>query len=94
MVKQLVLTTETTTLKKVADMKKKAINMLNTPLKIMGDYYSHVLERPISIMQTKVITETQIAFLATILPLDYNLALRSLACAWLIITLKKCKRLL
>ncbi len=94
MERQIVLSTDTTTMKKVADMKKKTINMLNTPLKIMGDYYSHVLERPINIIQTKAITEAQIAFLATIMPLDYNLALRSLACAWLIIALRKCKRLL
>ncbi len=91
---RLLIMSADTTWRKVSDMKKKTINLLNTPLKFMGEYYSHVLERPISIIQTKVLIEAQLAFLATILPLDYNLALRSLACAWLIISLKKCKRLL
>ncbi len=94
MERQMILEANSIVWKRVVDCVKKAANMLNAPMKIMSNYYSYVLERHIDTRQTKAITEAQLAFVATVLPADYNLALRSLACAWFILSLKKCKKLL
>ncbi len=81
-------------IKKIALTIRKFMDMIYLPIEIMSKYYSKVLEREINFKQTKAITEAQIAFFASIFPLDYNLALRFLAVVWFISTLLKCRKIL
>ncbi len=80
--------------KKLTLTVKKYIDMLNFPLAIMSRYYSLVLNEDINLEQTKAITIAAIAFLTAILPADYNLVLRFMACIWFINTLIKCRKIL
>ncbi len=80
--------------KKLTLTVKKYSDMLNYPLAIMSRYYSLVLNKDINLEQTKAITIAAIAFLITILPADYNLALRFMACLWFINSLLKCRKVL
>ncbi len=73
---------------------KKYLEMFNFPLEIMSRYYSIVLNKDINLEQTKAITIAAIAFLITILPADFNLALRFMACLWFINSLIKCRKVL
>lgn len=44
-------------------MIKKAAHIAGAPLRLLGRYYSLVLERDVDMRQTKAITEAQLAFL-------------------------------
>ena len=56
-------------------------------------YYAFVLEREITMKQAWVMTEAQLAFFATVLPADYHIVLRIVACLWFVATLKRCRSL-
>lgn len=94
MEKQISLGQTATTCGKTTSLVKKAANMLNTPLRLLGRYYSHVIERDLDMRQTKAITEVQIAFFATVLPAEMPILLHLAACVWFIMSLKKCRSLL
>ncbi len=94
MEKELTVTAGFSCRKKMGEMLKKVSDALDTPFRMLGKYYSDVLERDISLCQAKALTEAQAAFLAAVMPADYNLLLRTLACAWFVIALRKCRRLL
>lgn len=94
MEKQIALRQSGTTCGKTTSPVKKAANMLNSPLRLLGRYYSMVLERDVDMRQTKAITEAQLAFFATVIPADIHVLLHVAACVWFIMSLKKCRSLL
>lgn len=94
MEKQITLEQAGTACGNINSMIKKATSMLNAPLRLLGRYYSYVIERNLDMRQTKAITEAQMAFFATILPVEMPILLHLAACTWFIMSLKKCRSLL
>lgn len=64
MEKQITLEQAGTACGKINSMIKRATSMLNAPLRLLGRYYSYVIERNLDMRQTKAITEAQMAFFA------------------------------
>lgn len=101
MEKQMTLSTNSNTMNKLngiafgaVSMADAARNALSAPLRLLGRYYSAVLERPVSMAATKALTTTQLAFFLTVLPADYSLVLRFAACAWFVKSLLRCRKML
>lgn len=61
------------------------------PLQWLRRYYSIVLEKPVSMRQTRLMTVAQLAFFATVMPVEMHLFLRMAACVWFIAVLLKCR---
>lgn len=57
MEKQITLEQAGTACGKINSMIKKTTSMLNAPLRLLGRYYSYVIERDLDMRQTKAITE-------------------------------------
>lgn len=93
MEKQMTLTANPDTCKKNLHIVRKTANMLNAPIRLMGRYYSHVLGTEINLRQARAMTEAQLAFFATVMPADFSVLLRAAACAWFILSIKKCQSL-
>jgi len=101
MEKQITIMTADSVINKVKNMcdaametPHRALNIIGTPLQMLGHYYSEVLERPLNMRQIKALTVVQAAFFVTILPADYPFILRAAACAWFITSLIKCRQVM
>lgn len=94
MEKQLTLTGSKSLYEKAEYTYKAVATVLSAPMRLLGRYYSAVLERDISHRQTRALTEAQAAFFLFVFPADYSLLLRAAACIWCYMALKKCRRLL
>lgn len=92
--KEMALSTRHGIWQSIADKMYHFNEMLSTPLQMICNYYSLVLERRLNIRQTWALLEAQAAFFLGILPVGYAFVLRAVALVWLIIALKKCKRIL
>ena len=64
---------------------------LLAPMEWLRKYYSAILEKEVSMKQTFLLIETQIAFAASIIPADINLLLRAGFIGWFAYSLMKCK---
>lgn len=94
MEKQIILMANTGASRRLAEFRKSVANMLNAPLRLLGRYYSHVLGHDVDMRRTKILTEVQAAFFLFIMPADYPLLLRAVACLWFVVTLRRCKKML
>lgn len=101
MEKQITLSTSNNMMNKFNDMVCCVTGMadavryaLAAPLRLLGRYYSAVLEQPIDMRISAALTTTQLAFFLTIMPADYPLAVRCVACAWFVASLRKCRKML
>ena len=94
MEKQMTIPTGMATAKSVAEMTRRMSAVMTSCMEPLRKYYSDVLGKEISWTQMRALLEAQTALLACILPADYSLALRSLFGVWLVMALKKCRRLL
>jgi hypothetical protein len=92
--KEMALSTRHGIWQSIADKMYHFNEMLSAPLQMICNYYSLVLERRLNIRQTWALLEAQAAFFLGILPVGYAFVLRAVALVWLIIALKKCKRIL
>lgn len=66
--------------------------MVKAPIAALAKYYSHVLEREISIRQTLLLLNAQAAFVFAAFPADGPFALRALCCGWFAYAVLKCKQ--
>jgi len=94
MEKQMTLMADATAPNKIAETMRRTVEWAATPLRLMRSYYSMVLEREVSQCQANAITEAQVAFFAFVLPADYPLLLRAVACAWFLTSVCKVKRMM
>lgn len=99
MEKQIILTDNsgmTARMSGIVNMAAEAAQRLDAlagaPLRWLGGYYSMVLERPVSLRQTRLLNTVQLTFFATVLPADYPLLLRCAACVWFIASLLRCRK--
>lgn len=75
-----------------AGMKKKVVHTLRMPMVLLQRYYSTVLEKPVSMKQTKLLVEAQAAFVIGVFPVDGPILFRILSAAWLVWAVWKCKQ--
>ena len=62
------------------------------PVRLLGEYYSGILERQLSMKQTWRMIEVQLAFLSCLFPADLPAAVRLLTVVWLVWASIRCKR--
>lgn len=67
---------------------------ISEPVRLLGKYYSSVLERKLSMRQTWRLIEAQLAFIACMLPADISLGARLIAVSWLVSAVLRCRRAL
>ena len=89
MEKQMTLTAGGETIKKCALIIRKTRALLALPNELLRKYYSYVLEEEVGPERAKAMTEAQQAFFATVMPVDYHIIIRFIACAWFVIALRK-----
>lgn len=70
----------------------KAADTIKQPIEWLRKYYSVILEKEISMKQTALLLETQLAFVMAILPADMHLLLRAACLGWFSLCLKRCKK--
>ncbi len=65
--------------------------LASMPMEWMRKYFSSVLEREVTVKQTRLILETQAALVMTVFPADINILLRAVFLGWFAWCLLKCK---
>jgi hypothetical protein len=78
----------------VADAMQSLINKVKQPIEGLRKYYSDVLEREITMHQTLLLLNAQVAFVFAAFPVGGPISLRALCCAWFLHAVLKCKRAL
>ena len=78
----------------LAEMMNRFAESVNRPVNKLRGYYAQVLERDIDMRQTWALIEAQVAFFLGVMPIGYIFPLRAVALVWLIVSVKKCHRLL
>lgn len=73
---------------------RQAVKAIKQPIEWLRKYYSVVLEKDISMKQTRILLETQLAFVLAIFPADIHLLLRVGSLVWFCNCLYKCKKAL
>lgn len=94
MERQMTINMQQTVGNRLKESIRKMTEIINMPVKRLGDYYSLVLERDINSRQTWALIEAQAALFLGILPIGYAFTIRLIALVWLIIAIKRCKELL
>lgn len=69
-------------------------SLLNAPIAMLSRYYSNVLEREVSVKQTRWLVIAQIAFVVMILPCDASLAFRMFGVAIFAASVWRCSKVL
>lgn len=67
------------------------INVIRSPFNFLRMYYSGIIGKKISFKQTWLITETQIAFIFAVFPVEASFTLRVLAVVWFLTSLIRTK---
>ena len=70
----------------------QVVATVKQPLEWLCKYYSVVLEKKVSMKQTALLLETQMAFLMVIFPANISLLLRMASLGWFVFCLIRCKK--
>ena len=62
------------------------------PIEWLRRYYTQVMEREVSLKQTGLLLNAQLAFVMTAFPLNVPLIMRFVCCAWLLHAVLTCKQ--
>lgn len=76
----------------LTDFINKIADWASEPVRLLGAYYSGILERELTTRQTWRLIEVQIAFLMSILPADMSIAARLVLIGWLASAAARCKK--
>lgn len=76
----------------LAQKLSKTADAIKQPIEWLRKYYSIILEKEISMKQTALLLETQLAFAMAIMPADMHLLLRAASLGWFCLCLKRCKK--
>lgn len=82
------------TISSLSHQTRQAVKAIKQPIEWLRKYYSVVLEKEISMKQTRILLETQLAFVLSIFPADIHLLLRVGSLVWFCNCLYKCKKAL
>ena len=80
------------TISSLAQKLSKTADAIKQPIEWLRKYYSIILEKEISMKQTALLLETQLAFAMAIMPADMHLLLRAASLGWFCLCLKRCKK--
>ena len=78
----------------MTDMISRFVEITKRPACMLNQYYSQMLEKDLNMNQTWALIEAQTAFFLGVLPVGYAFTLRAAALIWLILAVRKCRRLL
>lgn len=78
----------------ITDFIARICDWASEPIRLLGAYYSGILERKLSRRQTWRLIEAQMAFLMSILPADMSVAARLVLVAWLASAVARCRKAL
>lgn len=62
------------------------------PIERLRRYYTQVMEREVTLRQTGLLINAQLAFATTVFPVEAPLTARIICCTWLLHALLKCKQ--
>lgn len=79
---------------KAGQMVENIGETVKKPLEWLRSYYSHVLERDLSLRQTLLLLHAQVALVFAAFPIDGPLLLRALCVAWLVKAVLMCRKAL
>lgn len=68
------------------------IGKLLTPIEFLRRYYAKVMEREVSLRQTLLLLNAQLAFVMTVFPIEAPFAMRVVCCLWQLNALWKCRQ--
>lgn len=68
------------------------IGKLLTPIEFLRRYYAKVMEREVSLRQTLLLLNAQLAFALTVFSIEAPFAMRVVCCLWLLNALWKCRQ--
>ena len=68
--------------------------LVSKPLCLLASYYSAVLDREISMRQTLLLLNAQLAFVFVVMPSDASLIGRAICCAWFLKAVLACRKAL
>lgn len=71
---------------------KHLVRTLLYPLYLLCNYYAKVLGKAISIRQTLLLLNAQVAFVTTVFLADLSFVTRIICCIWLLYAVVLCKR--
>lgn len=79
----------------VSERNTEMVNMMKCavvkPLLLLSKYYTKLLDEKVSVHQTLLLINAQLAFFFTVFPVDCPLLARLICLVWLISALLKCK---
>lgn|SRR5574344_15881 len=78
--------------KSVSEVLKSYKESARQPIVALSILYSKILEEKISVKQTLLLLNAQIAFVFTIFPMEFSLVLRALFIIWFATAVAQCKR--
>ncbi len=91
MEKNIYIKREVSTSNSMQNMLNSITNKVKSPIILLAKYYSIVLERKISIRQTLLLLNAQIAFVFAVFPVNIGFIARGICCAWFIKAVLVCK---
>lgn len=76
----------------VMTITNKVVSGAKAPIEWLRNYYSTVCEKELTFRQTMLLINAQFAFLVTAFPTNIPIIVRIACCAWLVYSLKTCKK--
>lgn len=92
MKKEMILTERNTSYNELSRFFKEVAVWFQTPMEWLRKYYSAVLEREVSSKQTSYMTQAQLAFILTVVPIVSSMLLQGVCLTWFVFSLYKCKK--
>jgi hypothetical protein len=92
MKKEIMISANGAETKSTYELNKACIDKVKKPIVALSIIYSRILEEKISVKQTLLLLNAQIAFVFTIFPMDFSLIIRALCIVWFATAVAQCKR--
>ena len=92
MEKNIYIKREVSTSSSVQNITSSIANKVKAPITVLAKYYSTVLEREISIKQTLLLLNAQIAFVFAVFPVNIGFFARAICCTWFVKAVLTCKK--
>lgn len=92
--RMMTMTTNANQVKTVSEYLNKMMQIMLRPMEWLQRYYADVVGKPVSRRLTWQLVKVQTIFFAGIFPANVSLVLRAALLVWLVVELKKCRRML
>jgi len=92
MEKNITIANSQSTVITIIEIVMNLLSIISRPIALLSLYYSHCLDREITIKQTWLLLNAQAAFVMTVFPVSGPFYLRLICAAWLLYALRLCKK--